>query len=79
MPGRAAPAKWTAPTDYSSLEFDPTYGNYKQLRVHGSLSFGLTVKVKDFDNKVSTKTSTVIANLFGTIDMGVQPPKYSDS
>ena len=73
-------ATWTAPTDYSKLEYAIDSGTVTDVRVSGTLPFGVKVQVEDYvigkGEVKSTITDTVDADVYGTVDLSTNPPTY---
>jgi hypothetical protein len=70
-------AEWTAPTDYSGLQYQIGYDNPSQIRVSGQLVFKVSYKTEDYVTvKVTTQTDEVKGLVFGTVDLSKSPVTF---
>jgi len=74
-------ATWTAPTDYSQLEYSVGYDTPTDIRVSGKLVFQIKAKAEQYKgSKIVTVpvSGSVTANIYGTVDISQNPAVYTD-
>lgn len=74
----AGTAKWTAPTDFSGLEYR-TSSPVTEVYVSGELTWSVTYTAEDYSGaRKSVTVDDVDGSLYGTVDLSKSPPVYSE-
>jgi hypothetical protein len=71
-------AKWTAPAQMPALDYRLGYDNPDEVSVDGQIKWSVTYRTLPAGSRpAETKTEIVSDNLYGSVDLAVNPPVFT--